>query len=61
MATKKTNIGNMAKSNPNGKTKVIAGTVSIAIIAGNAGYVHNEIISPPGSIYTVTYYRLRKV
>lgn len=60
MATRKTNTGNMVKSNSNGKTKIIAGAVSIAIIAGSAGYVYNEIISPPGSIYTVTYYRLRK-
>ncbi len=60
MATKKTNASSKVKSTTNGKTKIVAGTIGLAVVAGGTGYVYNEIVSPPGSIYTVTYYGLHK-
>ena len=48
-----------------GKTKIIAGAVGLAVVAGGAGYAANEItkasdLSSPEPVYTVTYYKLRK-
>ncbi|MBQ9180883.1 hypothetical protein IJ135_02190, partial [Candidatus Saccharibacteria bacterium] len=60
MVTRKTNANNEVKPVSNGKTKIIAGAIGVTVIAGGAGYAYNEIISPPGSIYTVSYYKLRK-
>lgn len=60
MATNKTNSKNRNTKTSNSKTKVIVGVIGVAVAAGGVGYAYNEVVSPPGSIYTVTYYRLRK-
>lgn len=57
MPTRKTNA---KKKTATSKTKIIAGAIGVAVVAGGAGYAYNEIVSSPGSIYTITYYQLRK-
>ena len=47
------------------RTKIIAGAVGLAVVAGSAGYAINEITNPtsiasPDPVYTVTYYKLKK-
>ena len=58
MATKKTIAKNQPKTS--NKTKVIAGAIGLVVVAGGVGYAYNDIINPPGSIYTVSYYKIRK-
>ena len=60
MINRKASTSGKSKPHSNNKTKIIAGAISIAVVAGGAGYAYNEIVSPPGSIYTVSYYKLRK-
>lgn len=60
MVNRKTSTSSKPKPNSNNKAKIVAGAISIAVVAGGAGYVYHEIVSPPGSIYTVSYYKLRK-
>ena len=69
MVNRKTNTAVVRRTSKtaasNGKTKIIAGAVSLAVVAGGAGYAVNEIIKPndlssPEPVYTVTYYKLRK-
>lgn len=58
MTTRK--VATKKQPKTNNKTKIIAGAVSLTLLAGGAGYICNDIINPPGSIYTVSYYRIRK-
>lgn len=68
MTTRKTNTKTSLKktsSTSGSKTKIIAGAIGIAVVAGGAGYAYNEISTPndinsPEPSYTVTYYKLRK-
>lgn len=60
MAGSKTNTKNRNTKVSSNKTKIIAGAIGVAVVASGAGYAYSEITSPPGSIYTVTYYKLRK-
>lgn len=58
--TKKINMNSKSSSTSVSKVKLVAGAIGVAVVAGGAGYVYNDIVSPPGSIYTISNYRLKK-